>query len=295
MGKLKNWLRRWRYRYLANSPRVQFAKAFRLPRVLNLPPIPLASEGDCEIHALVSKRDFLMLMWSLYSFYDAAGSRFPLIVHDDGSLTAQHAIQLAKLFPGSRLVSRAESDQDMRQALASYPRCLHAREKDKLLLKVFDFFHYGTSPNILLTDSDVLFFGNPTELINSAHQERRNIFNRDPWSNYVMTTGEMQAAFGVAVPERINIGLGMMRRDACDLARVEDIMAHNAVAKAPYLVDQTVIAILAATQSVSLLGPEYAVSLDAGVDGLVTKHYTRLVRHLFYTEGLPFIQSHLAH
>jgi hypothetical protein len=288
---LKRLAKRWKYRLRANSPRVLFAKAVTLPRIRKWPPISVPEEGECEIHALVSKRDFLMLLWSLYSFYHTAGPRFPLLVHDDGSLTERHAVQLAQLFPGSRLITRAESDRDLERALARYPRCLRLRTKDKLSLKVFDFFHYGTAPGILLTDSDVLFFKAPTELIDCAHRQQRNVFNRDPWSNYVIPTSEMQTAFGMAVPERINIGLGVMRRDACDLARAEKILAHDAVAGAPYLVDQTVLAILAASQPVGLLEAEYAVTLKPGTNGLVTKHYTRLVRHLFYTEGVPLVRA----
>jgi hypothetical protein len=288
------FLNRWKYRLRANGPRVLYSKAFVLPSIYRRPAIPVEAESAREVHALVSRKDFDMLMWAAYSFYSHTDARFSLVVHDDGTLTAPHHQALARLFPGARLIPREESDQEMGRALASYPRCAQLRRRTPLALKVFDFFHYARGESLLLLDSDVLFFRPPVELTCTGEGPKENVFNADPWSSYVLPLPELRELLKTPLPARVNIGLGVVWREVYRPETVEDALAHEAVMTAPFLVAQTLVTLMASALPTRLLGPDYAVTLEPGTDGLTSKHYIRLVRHLFFSEGIPLVRRGLS-
>src|SRR5690606_36973201 len=62
-----------------------------LPRVLDLPPVTGLTDDRCEIHVLNCRWDWMMLVWTLRTFYRTSGRRYRLCIHEDGSL-GQHAI-----------------------------------------------------------------------------------------------------------------------------------------------------------------------------------------------------------
>ena len=60
-------------------------KILKLNKVFEKP----VNNDNLSIHVLTSHRDFLMLLWSLASFYQVASIVGPLFIHNDGSLTAK--------------------------------------------------------------------------------------------------------------------------------------------------------------------------------------------------------------
>jgi hypothetical protein len=278
------FLRRLKFRLLNNNPVVWYQKWLLAPKILQAPPQSIPEVADFEIHMVTCARDFECMLWAVRSFYFHSGSMAALTVHDDGTLTPWHAETLTRLFPGSRLISRAQSDREVGRYLARYPNCQAIRQRDLYMIKVFDLPYYTRAKRLILLDSDVLFFAKPVDLITPTAEA---VFNSDIWTSYACSTEELKARFGITVAEKINIGVGAINRDCFDLDAVENLLADDKLRTAPYIVDQTIFAILASQKGVRLLGPEYTISLSRGLTNVISKHYTRLVRHLFFIEGLP--------
>jgi hypothetical protein len=283
---MNDFLRRQKFRLLNNNPLVWYKKSFLARKILNASPQSVPQAADLEIHVLACSKDFLCLLWALRSFYFYAGNVAALRIHDDGTLQSWQFDAIGRLFPGSRTFSKSQSDKDVVGFLAPYPNCLKSRLQSFYMIKVFDFFLFSQAKRIILLDSDVLFFERPIELLAEG---RQSVFNADIWTNYVYSPREIEKRFGRVVPEKVNVGVGAMNKDCFDLESLEKILNDDGLRATPFITDQTLITILASPKDIRLLGPEYKISLSRGLANTVSKHYTRLVRYLFYLEGLPHL------
>ena len=90
------------------------------PRILQTPPVRELDDPTCEIHVLTSRQDWLNLVWALKSFYWASGRKYPLCIHDDGSLGATDRDTLRRHFPYARIVDRAGADARMKTLLKNH-------------------------------------------------------------------------------------------------------------------------------------------------------------------------------
>src|SRR5262249_42825519 len=75
-------------------------------RILKSPPVSGLTDDCCELHVLTSQQDWLNLVWALKSFYWSSGRRYALCIHDDGTLEANSQRELARHFPGARIITR---------------------------------------------------------------------------------------------------------------------------------------------------------------------------------------------
>ena len=139
-------------------------------------------------------------------------------------------------------------------------------------------------------DSDLLFFADTADFIMNNNTNR---FIEDVWTNYLDSPENLERWFGVHVPERINIGFGVLDTQILNPSDIEKLLLNERVANAPYLIDQTLIAILAAKYDVNVIGGDYKMSLNEGIEGKPMKHYTRVIRHQFYTEGVRYLVKKL--
>ena len=284
------WLRRQKYRFEANDPRVIWAKHRCRDWIRTARMIPAAESVKVEAHVLASERDSTMLLWSLYSLSITTGNEVSFVIHDDGTITDDTKALISSLFEGARVISRRSADLIMQQRLRDYPRCATLRRQTALALKIFDIFEFAALPNLLLLDTDVAFFSVPDRLLEFSSANKA-AFIRDVWSNYLLDGELIAERIGMEVPTHINVGCGVIPKDLLDLQFIEEILAWPEFESAPFFCDQTILAILAARRGVTILGDEYQMTLAKGVAGMPLKHYTRLIRPLFYTEGIPKIKE----
>ena len=169
------------------------------PRILATPAFKKTDDTRCEIHVLTSNGDWLNLIWALKSFYRYSARCYALCIHDDGSLERDQRTALSVHFPGTRLIDKAEADARVLPLLSKYPRCAEFRRTNHLSPKIFDFAAYARSDRILLLDSDVLFFSEPTELLRRIEdpEYRKNSVNADVASAYTVSLDDVRRLAGI--------------------------------------------------------------------------------------------------
>ena len=260
------------------------------PYILKTPPVQGATDGRCEIHVFTSAGDYLNLMWALKSFYRYSNRAYALAIHDDGSLTDSICSTLQAHFPDARLIRRAQADAQAALVLRNYPLCQQLRASYVVAPKVLDFLPYLQSERMLLLDSDMLFFREPTVLLERIDDPnyRLNCVNRDLLeSKTVLVTPEvLQQTVGVTLQARFNSGLGLIQRDSISLDWFEEFLAVPGVRDHHWCTEQTLYALCSSRWGCELLPPAYDVRLDAGVTGLPVRHYVGEIRHLMYREGI---------
>jgi hypothetical protein len=272
--------------------RVAYYRDVVRPRILRTAPVSSLNDRHCEIHLLTSQQDWLNLVWALKSFYWTSGRRYGLCIHDDGTLEGDSRRELQRQFPDARLIARNEADRDVLPTLASFPRCLAFRHTNHLSPKLFDFRHYLQSERMLLLDSDVLFFEEPTELLRRIESPGyvANSVNADIASAYTVDPQDVCSQIGLAMPERFNSGLGLIHAASLRLEWIEEFLTLPGILGHFWRIEQTLFALCSARFGVQLLPDEYRVSLRRGTDGCAAKHYIGAVRHLMYGEGMAHLK-----
>lgn len=269
--------------------RVAYWRDVVRPRILQTRAISDTSDPTCEIHVMTSKSDWLNLMWALKSFYWASKKAYALCIHDDGSLDAESLAVLGRHFPAARIVRRAEADERIRKVLAGLPRSLDFRMTNLLAPKVFDFPEYLEADRMLLLDSDVLFFSEPTELLTAAEDtgSRINRFNADAETAYTVEPGWIAMEPGFELKPLINSGIGVVQRGSLPVEWIEEFLALPTIRQGHFWrIEQTLYALCASRFGVELLPKEYQVRLDAGLRGEPCRHYVGAIRHWMYGEGI---------
>ncbi len=177
-----------------------------------------------SVHSLVCKRDVGMAICSAKSLNLACNRALPWFFHDDGSLGREEVKLLQDHFPGCTVLTREYTDQEMSKVLVDYPLLRETRRKYVMMLKLADLVFFAPRERILYVDSDILFFTNPTQLLEAG---RRNLFNRDIQSCYLYPPPELRAYTGIPVLERINAGLSSIWKEYFEISKMEQVLAQN--------------------------------------------------------------------
>ncbi|MBF2074609.1 MAG: hypothetical protein IGS50_12725 [Synechococcales cyanobacterium C42_A2020_086] len=258
------------------------------PRILATKPITQTSDRTCEVHVLTCAKDWLNLIWTLKTFYHYSKRQYALCIHDDGTLTENEHAVFQHHFPQARIIDRPSADAKVLSELQAYPRCLEFRKTNHLAPKVFDFASYLESDRMLLLDSDILFFAEPTELLRRIEDSNYclNTVNGDVSSAYTVDPQTVQAQFGFLVIERFNSGLGLIHKQSMRLDWIEEFLALPDIIGHFWRIEQTLYALCSSRYGVELLPDEYTVRLEENKKGLPSRHYVGAIRHLMYAEGM---------
>lgn len=283
-------------RFFAGGPLAIYHREVTRKQILKSVPVETADSGIAEIHLLTGAADWLNGIWALKSFYQVSEVKFPLVVHDDGSLSTKARAALSSHFPGARVISRAEADADIGALLAKHPRCWSFRQTNYLAQKVFDLEYYLKSPRMLLFDSDLLFFHRPHALMEKLMDPyyRLNSVNRN-WDNYgyALSQAAMRERHNVDVCDAFNSGLGVIHKGVMHVDWIEKWLSDEELRTGHHhRIEQTLIAMCCCKSGCELLPSEYDVYAGPTDYSKPVRHYIRPVRPLMYKEGMSFLSRH---
>ncbi|SRR5579862_279074 len=253
--------------------------------ILRLPPLTGLRDDSCEVHLLTCRKEWLNAVWAIRAFYHFSGARFRLCIHEDGSLSPGMLSALREIFPDARIIPAPEAEREMKSLLAGFPHLMAERATNFVMIKVPDILAFASTGRIMILDSDILFFQPCPELLEAVSLPC-HLFNRDVATAYTVTPGQALEWFGVRVPERVNSGLGLVWKDAYDLAELEQYLSRKETRGYRWRVEQTLHALVAGKRGYRHLPPAYDVSLARGLEGRVAKHYVGCIREDMYREGM---------
>ena len=252
-------------------------------------PAPEDSEG-LSYHMLLCKRDLLIGLWSLKSFFLANRISLPFIFHEDGSLSESDMALVRHHFPGSRIIPRDEADQEMAVVLEDRPVLREWRNVFPLSLKILDVPYFAPGKHLMFMDPDILFFRESEELLSYPGF---NTFNRDPETAYLAGYEELSEIFGFAVIERVNSGLWIAGKEDFDVDRLDSFFNNPEFSSfqknRPHVAEQTLFALLMSYSGGRHLPEGYDVEFLKEVEGSISKHYVGKIRYGFEVEGLRYL------
>jgi hypothetical protein len=229
----------------------------------------------------------------LASLHHFTGLRWPLVLHEDGSLGNNELGLFHQLFPGLRVWRRAEADSAMLGRLAEYPRCADYRRRMPHGLKSFDIPQLAEAPRFLMLDPDLLFFAKPQQLLDWVGDpaDLSCWFNRDFQEPSPIPPRQAGDDLGVSLWPQVNTGLCLLEREiVSDLESMEKWLVHPVLQDpaVQWRVEQTLLALSASQTGRGGLLPEtYEVSPDKQRrSGCIARHYVGCVRPRFLAEGV---------
>ena len=253
------------------------------------------------VHIVTGEGEWRMAAWALASWFCATDQGWPVVVHDDGTLSTEASETLRELFGVNLIiVTRAEADPAMDVRLKAFPFCEEYRNAQTKALKVFDIAQFTGGDRCIVLEPDVLFFQKPIEILTWAGLEWAGLetepcwFCEDAVENATITAAEARDELGVKLWRRVDTGVCLLWKKALDLDFIDRALAQTSVLKGtPDRTASTLIALCASQHDVGgLLPKSYEVSLarNAASDA-ISRRYSGAARERFFAEGLKRLRE----
>lgn len=187
-----------------------------------LAPRPAPPDGAPEVCFLTGKRLWYQTAFCAASLDRVSGGAVRPVFFDDGSLDPATLAEIARVFPGGRIVTAGEiaTRLDTHLPAARFPTLREHRKKFILLRKITD-IHAGHAGWRLFLDSDMLFFRRPVAVLDWLAQPDVPIHMLDVQNAYGYSDAVLSALAGHPIPGLINTGLLGLPSHELDWERLE--------------------------------------------------------------------------
>jgi hypothetical protein len=213
---------------------------------------PLAEPTDdaAEVFYLTGGRFVYQTVFCAVSLSTQAGQTFRFVAIDDGTLTESDIALLRRILPGIRIIRRIEVEAtlDTWLPVARYPELRRRRLVYPHLCKLTD-IHAGSNGWKLVLDSDMLFHGKPTFVLEWLNAPNRPCHMLDTADAYGYSPGLLRELVGFELPARLNVGICGLNGDGIDWDKLEywcgELVAREGE---HYLMEQAMVAMLVANK-----------------------------------------------
>ncbi|HEY5814257.1 MAG TPA: hypothetical protein VIT23_16580 [Terrimicrobiaceae bacterium] len=252
------------------------------------------AEVPVSVHMLVSSQTWDAGILAAISFEHFSGRRWPLFIHEDGSVSEVQRAVIERVLPGVRFVPRSEAEARMPAHLSGHRKCLSNRNRHNLFLKFLDFPVYAPYDRFVVLDSDVIFFRRPSEILDWVDRQQEECwFNEDTKEKYCIPRPRIERALRMKIWERVNTGICLMPKSAISLELSERLItAFETKAHHPQFFEQTLYAVMAsALNRGGMLPSTYNINWGyLKAPGSICRHYVGSFKHdLLYIEGAPLL------
>ncbi len=169
---------------------------------------PVEPDHNLEVHLLACGRDFLNAIWAIKSLSYFSNLQFKTVIHDDGTLSEIQKKTFSQHFKGGQIIETKDADREMKENLKNYKYLSIYRKKKKFYCskKLLDPLFFSRTEQIILLDSDILFFNEPEEVLRHL-KNKKSFYTSDIKSAYTHDIGQLKTITNINVQEKINAGL----------------------------------------------------------------------------------------
>lgn len=272
----------WSHRTMIKG-QSQMIKASQL-----LPPIPSFSKG-LAVYFLTGKKYLYQTLFCAYSLVKSSTEKFQFILVDDGSFDELYIDQIKKQMPGVSIITAASIQSNLNQHLPEneYPYLHHKRKIYPHIKKLTDIHTIDPNTAKLVLDSDMLFWNEPSELINWLKAPQGCIYMLDCEESYGYDTSLMKSLCGFEIPKLVNVGAFGYNSSIINWRSIERwSKTLEEKQGASYFLEQALSAMLVANEkSIILNKEEYIVNPITNLDnstGIKLHHYVDLSKKYYF-------------
>jgi hypothetical protein len=251
-----------------------------------------------EIHMLVGTRFWFMAAYALVSLQRQIDRAVHVHFYDDGTLEPTQREKLETLASAVTFHDRGGIDARIERYLPEekFP-FIRERLRNYPNLKKLTDPHVGSSGPKLVMDADILFFGQPVELLQWVDEPETILCATDVTESYGYSRALMEKLARAHIPTAINVGITGLKSESLNWGKLEhwceELIARE---KTNYYLEQALIAMLCSTRPFTQLGLARYItgpSDEQVVSGEgVMQHYVDLSKkEYFRTAWMNFIDN----
>jgi len=225
----------WKFRA---SP-LRFYRTFKA--VNSTTPLKCNPASRIEVHTLTCHDHVFMYITAIKSLLRFV-SDLAVIVHDDGTLTAQDINTLEHHIVGIKVLLRAEADEIVGKHLQFYPRTASYRAAVVNSLELTDHALLATRDKVIITNSDILFLDRPDEIIRWIEADNGEVlcvYEKQP-----VQQAEFLAKLNSSFPPHLTLALVCLNKPVADGAGIEEIMNRIDQSAQPWFIGQNSLPVL---------------------------------------------------
>lgn len=251
----------------------------------------------------------LAMLKSLYRFLEV---KFPIEIHDDGSLTPKDNERFKRSFKNIKIIKRSDADKQIMSYLEENKlnEVIKFRKKHNVNMQFTDLSFFCNTKYCLQIDTDILFFNKPyflqTDFLEKIVADPRTptLYNIDRGPAYSYYDEDMERVMGKKMPFQFNAGLVLYPVDKTLHHFAENILKMRLPMHKPYTETQTI-------QCMQLLSIGECIPLDETVDvvfrtlemnpvytysdysKITCEHYCAWARNLYYLDFIEKIYPYI--
>lgn len=261
-----------------------------------LPCCNYEADPDLELHTICSRhgQGLWMFAWMVNSFLYHSKLRPVVVIHDDGTIDKATAKLIQEKFPNTMIMFRDETTRRILE-IPDLPEIIKKarRECHFFLDKMVNSLIFSKAKKLIITDSDILFYKPPTELIDFVNGRsncdaiiQRQLGDKiefDLMMDDFYTEKYKLRNNPVAM---LNGGYLVINKDKFNIEKLAECLAHTKMPFTDYFIEMRSWACLLAQVNFEFLSPQrYAIKGFLN-DQMVMKHYTSPRRYEMFAYGI---------
>jgi len=266
-------------------------------RIFSFPALATDAAASAKIVVLTTPQNLNNAAWTAYSLLRGLPITVGLEFVIDGETGGKQREMLLRTFQGCTISSTMSC---VAQLASSAPSIQRLSEYHPMGRKLATVLALQQRSNILFTDDDILCFGRMNEIFEAVSAgTSRGLYLQESCGRLQVEPTIMEAVKTLGLPmlSTINVGLLFIRKESLSIATAEAILNQAGDVKS-WFPDTVILSVLMALAGAQPLCSEnYVVSTEGQFyferkrhyDALILRHFTTPVRHLMYSEGMPFL------
>ena len=258
-------------------------------------------DPDLEVHAICCKGDIWMLAWMMRSLLATSNLKPVLIVHEDGTIDKSTEQLILSKFPNTKIMFRWETKKLISE-MSDLPEVIRKASKDCHLFfeRLLNIFIFSKAKKIIVSDSDILYYKTPIELINFVH-DRSSYDALVSASQYVLSgPKDGKGTFDLMmdsyytqkynlsdnVIQYLNGGYIIIDREKLNTDQLIEFLTHTVRPVSNYFIEMSCFACILAQLNYKFLPVDTYHFKDPVSDITILKHFTSPRRYEMFAYGI---------
>lgn len=288
---LSNWKNIQRLGGLLSYRRMLKGKQEMIKASYQLPAVNSEKNGY-NIYFLTGKNYLYQTLFCALSLTKVSKEAFQFILIDDGSFDRSLLNRVNRQMPGAKVILSKEIEENLNQQLPKkdFPYLHHKRTIYPHIKKLTDIHTADNNPYKLVLDSDMLFWNEPTEMLNWLKNSNGCLYMLDTVESYGYDKKLMKDLCGFEIPDLMNVGCFGSNTTKIIWKNLEHWSEELEKAEgASYFLEQALSAMLIANEHKNILNKtEYIVNPNEGTIDLSKAklhHYVDLSKQYYFNSA----------
>lgn len=249
---------------------------------------------NVEIHMLLNKKRIYEGTWALSSLLLHCGPKSKIFIHNDGTISENDKkIIIDRIgFFKYEFIDKDFSDKFVTNILLKNNLLKTKKLRDDLIfsLKLIDPLVFSEEDDLIIMDSDVIFYQKPTKLLSSKEKFLYSPDNNDQC--YCINIGEFHEKYGSKMISRFNPGVFKLNKKNINLNQIEELLEMDGFyknGKPSYFAELTIWACIMSLNNAKSLGSLYQICPpNPDEEGIIFGHYCggQFWAENFYAKGI---------